>query len=95
MKSKRIELGKYIVAYEMPPKKGNKLPYYALCNKDFEVIDLGTIQWYGRWRKYCWFTDSLASDIVFDDKCLLEIMSFLNVLNNEWRLKQSCIKEKY
>lgn len=94
MKSNKIKLGKYIVAYEMKPKDGNKLPYYALCNKDFEIFDLGTIRWYGRWRKYCWFTDSLTDDIVFDSECLLEIMSFLNVLNNEWREKRLCTKER-
>lgn len=79
-----INLGKYIIAYE-EWTRGKKLPHYILCNKDNEFIHLGTIKWFSGWRKFCWFTDELFDDIVFDSKCLREIEDFLEKLNKIYK----------
>lgn len=54
--------------------------------KVFEVrsnqqdISLGTISWYGAWRKYVFFP---ALDTLFDVVCLGEITSFVTKLMEE------------
>lgn len=76
-----IDVGKYMIAYE-EKEAGHKLPHYILCNKDLSIIHLGKIRWYGRWKKFVWDTDELESDIIFDDKCLEDIMKFIKLLND-------------
>lgn len=39
-------------------------------NRDF----LGTVKWFGRWRKYCFFP---APDCVFEEVCMREISQFI------------------
>lgn len=36
--------------------------------------NLGTVEWLGRWRQYCFFP---SSETVFNKGCLIEITSFL------------------
>ena len=36
---------------------------------------LGTVKWYGPWRKYCFFQND--QDCVFDPACLREIADFM------------------
>ncbi len=79
-----LDIGKYIYAIETY-EKGKKLPQYILCNKENPFIRLGIIKWYGAWRKFCWFTDGIFDDIVFDSKCLNDIESFLDKLNKMHR----------
>lgn len=78
--SREIDLGKYMIAIEVW-EDGKKLPQYILCTKDNYLIHLGIIKWYGAWRKFCWFTDGIFDDIVFDSKCLNDIERFLDTLN--------------
>ena len=62
-----------------PEKGGGKLMMYNCVKKDGHNI--GVIRWYGAWRKYCFF--SILG--IYDNKCLVEIVDFMNKLNKEWR----------
>lgn len=79
-----LEIGEYIYAIEVW-EEGKKLPQYVLCNKKDLFIHLGMIKWYGAWRKFCWFTDGIFDDIVFDSKCLNDIKGFLDELNKMYK----------
>lgn len=72
-----LEIGKYIIAYENHVE-GRKTPIYELCNSKNELIKLGEIKWNSSWRKYCFYP---IDETVFDSKCLMDITSFMNVLN--------------
>lgn len=79
-----LDIGKYMYAIEVW-EKGKKLPQYILCNKEDLFIHLGMIKWYGAWRKFCWFTDGIFDDVVFDSKCLNDIEKFLDELNKMYK----------
>ena len=50
---------------------------------------LGTIKWYGAWRKYCFFPDD---GTIYDSKCMKRIMEFIDeqtdIRNAERRKKK-------
>ena len=46
-----------------------------------EVL-LGTIKWYNHWRKYCFYPES---NIIWDNKCLMELVKFLDKINYEYK----------
>lgn len=73
---KEICLGKYIY-YTKAMIKDRKTPIYKLFSREDRNINLGEIKWNCRWRKYCFYS---IDDIVFDEKCLMEIVNFLNKL---------------
>jgi hypothetical protein len=68
---------KYLVFEELEAKPKTK--QYAVNNVSGEV--LGYIQWYAKWRKYCFFPKTLP--LIFDAICLSEIKEFLETLMNE------------
>lgn len=48
----------------------------AKKTKTFEIANnLGTIKWYAPWRRYCFFP---KPEVLFDAKCLQEIISFID-----------------
>lgn len=79
-----LDIGKYMYAVEIW-EEGKKLPQYILCNKENPFIHLGMVKWYGAWRKFCWFTDGIFDDIVFDSKCLNDIERFLDGINKMYK----------
>lgn len=54
-------------------KKGEKTNIYDVKAKD--GCPLGSISWYGRWRKYV-FRPNMQT--LFDTKCLHEIIKFID-----------------
>lgn len=73
------DLGKYLNAY-IEEIEGRKTPIYYIYSKLDETVLLAEIKWYAPWRKYCFFPED---DIVFDNKCLKEILDFINFLNEK------------
>ena len=59
-----------------------KTKIYTLYNKNDTNCEtlLGTVKWFGRWRKYCFFTEP---GIVFDSHCLEEVLRLLNQVNKK------------
>ena len=58
-----------------------KTPIYHIISKHSKD-EIGLIKWYGAWRKYCFFPNS---NTIWDNKCLNEILNFLNDKNNKKR----------
>lgn len=73
------KLGKYMTAFEYQ-ELNRKLPIYEIVNQQNELIHLGIVKYNSRWRKYCFYPEE---ETVFDDKCLTEMIKFLNYLDNK------------
>jgi hypothetical protein len=52
-----------------------KTVIWAVDAKDGSV--LGTVKWFGRWRKYCYFPEP---NCVFEQTCLRDIAEFLDIV---------------
>lgn len=72
-------LGKHMTAFEYY-ENNRKLPLYEIVNQQNELIHLGIVKYNSRWRKYCFYPED---ETVFDDKCLQDMINFLNCLNNK------------
>lgn len=85
-----ITLGKYMTAY---PEyvSGRKTLIYEIVNQKNEFIKLGYVKYNSRWRKYCFYPND---ETVFDDKCLLEMINFLDYLNNARKIALKETKEE-
>ena len=69
----------YFIVYETYyPKR--KTPILNIVSKDGS--ELGEIKWFGRWRKFCYYP---YSNTVWDNKCLTNLVTFLNEYNSKWR----------
>jgi len=60
-------------------KRKTKTNVYSVRNKESGVL-LGKIEWYGSWRKYCFFP---SDDTVYDRRCMRDINNFINKLMND------------
>lgn len=78
-----IDIGDYIRAFDITPDN-RKTSIYKLCNAKNELIHLGEIKYNGAWRKYCFYP---IDDTVFDNKCLMDIVNFIDQLNYERKHK--------
>jgi hypothetical protein len=67
--------------------EGTKTNIYGVFSHDNDII--GKIKWFGNFRKYAFFP---SDGTVFDSKCLLDIIDFLNAIMEE-KIKRD-IKKK-
>ena len=65
---------KFLVFKEIP-NEGKKTKKFQVLTKYNGL--LGTIGWYGPWRKYVF---SIAGESIYDSSCLSDIIQFLNNL---------------
>lgn len=65
----------YIVKLNKPENK--KTDTYCITTIGTNYV-IGEIKWWGAWRKYCFFP---GEDTVYDNKCMLQIMNFMNEIN--------------
>ena len=56
------------------PKAKTKI--WRVRNKENDSI-LGEIKWYGAWRKYAFFANVVADNIIFEQVCLRNIADFV------------------
>ncbi len=68
---------KYIT-FEWHGRKG-KTDVWGIYSKSQGTL-LGTIEWYGAWRQYCFFPNSLT---VWNTGCLNDVCSFIKVKMQE------------
>ena len=59
--------------------KKSKTSVYSVVNLKSET-SLGTIQWYGPWRQYCFFP---LHSMVFNVGCMRHIIDFIQKLMEE------------
>lgn len=69
--------------------KTNLTSIYAVVNG---AVRLGSISWYAPWRQY---TFSPSGGMVFDVSCLLDIVSFIGGLMNEYREKKLAQEQQH
>ena len=68
---------------------GGKTKVFTCFNKE-NYNELGTVKWYGAFRKYAFFPEN---NIVFETQCLRDIASFLDKLMLERKIeKQNSIQ---
>lgn len=61
-----------------------KTKIFTCYNKEYGT-ELGTVKWYGPFRKYSFFPEA---NIVFETQCLKDISSFLDKLMLERKLQK-------
>ena len=59
--------------------EGRKTPIYHIINNK-TADEIAVIKWYGAWRKYCLFPNQ---ETIWDNKCLVQIIDFLNKINKK------------
>lgn len=64
----------YITAEKLDEKK--TITYYIVTKDSGQI--LAELKWYSPWRKHCFYP---YDDTVWDNKCLLEVMNYLNDVN--------------
>lgn len=77
---KRIKETKYLT-FAITQPVGKKTKIVHIINKS-NTVNLGTIEWYGSWRQYC-FMPSMEFDTVWNNTCLTDVISVINQLMKE------------
>ena len=65
--------GTHIYFQNLGNVDGRKTNIYEVTSKDGGYL-LGTIRWYSRWRKYCFYP---VEGTIYEETCLREISQFL------------------
>lgn len=81
MNDNLVKRTEYLSFYKYKPYN-RKTPIYHIRPVRDDFVILGEIKWYGPFRKFTFYPED---GTVFDDKCLLEIVDFLNTINKEWK----------
>lgn len=79
-----VYTGKYFSIIEVFQENKKTNIYYIYPDSDTDVL-LGRIKWYNHWRKYCFYAED---NIIWDTKCLNELITFLDNLNQEHKNKK-------
>ena len=82
--SKFVYNGEYFSILEVPQENKKTNIYYIYPDSDTDIL-YGRIKWYNRWRKYCFYTED---NIIWDSKCLTELINFLDKLNKDYKNKK-------
>ena len=77
-----MEKGTHIKFMEAPPKPKTKVWWVV---SKYDDIQLGTIAWFSRWRKYSFFP---KGDTVYEWVCLREIADFCEKQTKEHKAKK-------
>jgi len=77
------EEAKWVNFIEQQRKVGAVTDIFSVVNKE-NGSQLGTVKWFGRWRKYAFFPNN---DCVFECDCMLDIAAFLKKLMDKRKAK--------
>jgi len=73
----------YIVFVKVEEKP--KTAVYEVRSRSSGIV-LGTVQWYGPWRKYCFYS---RPETVWNSSCMIEVSDFmLKLLRDRKELKK-------
>jgi hypothetical protein len=67
------------IYFEDQKLANRKTKMFEVLTKDGN-INLGTISWFARWRKYCFFSNTAT---VFETQCLKDIIAYIDYLMEE------------
>ena len=82
--SKFVYNGEYFSILEVLQENKKTNIYYIYPDSDTDIL-YGRIKWYNRWRKYCFYAED---NIIWDSKCLTELINFLDKLNKDHKNKK-------
>ena len=80
--TEKVTQGTWIYFENLGRIKG-KTNVYGVWSNDNYI--LGSIKWFGRWRKYCFFS---KGDSIFEQVCLREIAEFCERETTNYKLKK-------
>lgn len=69
------------MAAPQPPKKGAKLPVYAVLTAAAQT-PLGVVKWHGAWRQYAFFP---YAETLYEPTCLRELAAFVESCTQLYR----------
>jgi len=62
------------ITFESPrPSKSGKTQEWGVVVKDAPAAYLGTVKWFGRWRRYAFFPER---ETIFEPTCLRDLAAF-------------------
>lgn len=67
---------RYFVVRQLDDAPGRKTAQYGIYNRR-SGLRLGTIQWFGPWRQFCFLPDPFTST-VWSDGCLKDLRNAIN-----------------
>lgn len=67
-------VGNYIAICNLGKIDGRKTNIYEVTTLDGVKVLLGTIKWYGRWRKYVFQPEQ---ETIYEETCLRDIAQFI------------------
>jgi hypothetical protein len=71
----------YLIFHKLESK--GKTEIFEVRSKD-GILNLGTIKWYSRWRRYCFFP---MFETIWSEGCLKEVTSFIGYLMDKRKKK--------
>ena len=74
--------GTHIQFRYLGPSPSGKTHLWSVATE--EGLSLGTVRWFARWRKYCFYPES---GCVFEEVCLRDIAEFVAARTEEHRGK--------
>lgn len=86
IQDERHTLGTHIFFRGIGPSESGKTRRWKVITNDPDGVLLGTIGWFGRWRKYVFFP-TMGYPTVYEETCLEEIIEFIRGKTAEHRQK--------
>lgn len=83
--SEIVYQGTYFIIVKCKQENKKTNIYYIYPDRDIDIL-YGRIKWYNHWRKYCFYAED---NIIWDSKCLIELINFLDKLNENYRNKRN------
>ena len=84
-----IEIEKTEFMHYHKYKNPNKKTYDIYITTPYNEV-LAKIKWWGAWRKYVLETFNIGDDgVIFDTKCLKDVISYIDKLMEERKVKRS------
>ncbi|HLD89411.1 MAG TPA: hypothetical protein VI911_00065 [Patescibacteria group bacterium] len=68
-------------------KLGRKTKIISIINKS-SLDEIGTIEWYGAWRQYCFMPERFEFNTVWNNTCLTDVIFVINKLMKEREVKK-------
>lgn len=76
--------GTHIIFRDIGSSESGKTRRFEVAATDVDMYLLGRIEWFGRWRKYCFFP---GAGTLYEETCLNEIAEFIKSKTTEHRQK--------
>lgn len=76
-----IKETKYLI-FDKEKKAGRKTFTVHMINKSSQE-EIGTIEWYGAWRQYCFMPERFEFTTIWNNTCLKDVLDVIDMLMKE------------